>query len=131
MVDKVVLVTQMAISTIFWRQGHATSGFKQIKTEFESISSRAHKTLGSVSGKVEVKESHMTLGCGVENKKAECALKYGEGSDRYHVIELKSALCWSDVEVITDNKKIVPKYVSVNPRVRVQWTSSITLDLPC
>ena len=61
MVDMVVLVTRMATSTIFWRQGHATSGFKQRKTEFESIRSRAHKASGSVSGEVEAKDSYPAI----------------------------------------------------------------------
>ena len=55
----------------------------------------------------------MMLGWGAEKKKAEYALQYGERSDHiyfHHAIQLNSALCWSNDEVITDHKKIVPTY---------------------
>ena len=125
MVFRVVLVMWMETNTIFYRQGHGTSGFKWRKTGLSSMGSTATKKRdhGPVKEKAEDRlPNSMTLPWGVAKQKdLRICLAVG-----YNVIQLNFARCCSDGDTITGFKRIFPKYIWVYHRKRLQWTSLST-----
>ena len=61
MVFRVVLIMRMATNTIFYRQGHGTSGFKWRKNGLSSMGSTAIKKRDQCPAKEKAEDSYPTV----------------------------------------------------------------------